>query len=297
MSKFNLKATFDQEVEMHTEFENQSYKSNRKVREKVFFYKDLIANSKNRSVNQDKVLSIAESIFTNGRMIDKPQVTLLDNGKALLWAGHHRVAAITYLVEEKGLKEFEYIKCDVLENNDIDNEILMIDTNLEREELSVYDKMIAIGRKEELYLLKKRKKELNYAGSARSYIASTSKNLEETQVGVHLRVYKKASKQVKVALKDEKITLTQAYNLAALPDKEQVIELKKIISPKKSIQRQKEKQDAFFEELRVSIQEKVNIQVFIKKNMLSFKFDNNDQLMNLLNVLNLGVNKNDKEIN
>lgn len=287
MSKFNLKAAFDQEAEMHAELENQSYVSNRKVREKVFFYKDLIANSKNRSINQDKVLSIAESIITNGRMIDKPQVTLLENGQGLLWAGHHRTAAITYLVEEKGLKEFEYIKCDVLENNSLDNEILMIDTNLEREELSVYDKMIAIGRKEELYLLKKQKKELDYAGSARSYIASTSKNLEETQVGVHLRVYKKACKQVKSALKDEKITLTKAYNLAALPDKEQVVELKKMMNPKKSVQKQKEQQDAFLEELRTSIQQKVNTQVSIKKNMLSFKFDNNDQLMNLLEILNL----------
>lgn len=283
MSKFNLKATFDQEVEMHTELENQSYKSNRKVREKVFFYKDLIANSKNRSVNQDKVLSIAESIIANGRMIDKPQVTLLSNGKALLWAGHHRTAAVTYLVEEKGMDEFEYIKCDVLEQNELDNELLMIDTNLEREELSVYDKMNAIGRKEELYLLKKRKKELEYAGSARSYIASTSKNLEETQVGVHLRVYKKGCKAVKSALKDEKITLTQAYKLAALTEKEQKAKLEEILFPKKK----KNQEDKVLQYVRDKLEDKMNRKVSINKNAISFKFDSINDLSKLLNELNL----------
>lgn len=284
-SKFNLKDTFNQEVEMHTEFNDQTYTSIQKIREKVFHYQDLIANEKNRSVNHNKVLSIAESIEANGRMIDKPQVTLLENGKALLWAGHHRTAAIKYLVEEKGLKEYEYIKCDILENNALDNEILMIDTNLEREELSLYDKMMAIGRKEELYHLKKQKKEIDYSGSARAYIAQASKNLEETQVGVNLRVYKKAGKQVKKALKDEKITLTQAYKLAALPNNEQVIELNKILKLKKSIQKQKEQQDILLENLQLQIQNEINMPVSLKKNMLTFKFKDLDHLFELLDIL------------
>lgn len=283
MSKFNLKDTFDQEVETYTELDQQTYQSANKVREKVFYYKDLIPNKKNRLVNHDKVLSIAESIIANGRMIDKPQVTLLDNGKALLWAGHHRTAAITYLVEEKGLKEFEYIKCDVLENNDLDNEILMIDTNLAREELSVYDKMNAIGRKEELYLFKKKNKELEYVGSARSYISSTSKNLNETQIGVHLRVYKKGCNEVKNALKDEKITLTQAYKLAALNEKEQKEKLKEILFPKKK----KKQEDKALQYIRDKLEDKMNRKVSVNKNTITFKFDSINDLSNLLNELNL----------
>lgn len=280
---FNLKDTFAKESEIHTDIENQTYKSTKRVREKVFHYKDLIPNEKNRTVNQDKVLSIAESIVANGRMIDKPQVTLLETGQGLLWAGHHRTAAIKYLVEEKGMSEYEYIKCDVLEQNEVDNELLMIDTNLEREELSTFDKMNAIGRKEELYLLKKRKKEIEYTGTARSYIASTSKNLEETQVGVHLRVYKKACKTVKNALKDEKITLTQAYKIAALPENEQALKLKEVLSPKK----QKNQENEFLQRISIKLENKMSRKVSINKNTISFKFESIHDLSNLLKELNL----------
>lgn len=287
MSKFNLRDTFDQEVELRSELANQTYQSHKKVFEKTFHYRQLVANEKNRELKKEKVRSIAESIIVNDRIIDKPQVTLLEDGNALIWAGHHRVAAIRYLVEERGLTKFEYIKCDVSPSHETDNEILMIDTNLEREELSPYDRMIAIGRKEELLKIKRQKAKQNgneIIGSIRSEIAAKVESLSETQIGLYLRIYKKATDVVKQELKNNTITLTTAYKLSSLDSKKQKKQLNEILNPKKKKKQQNSNLE--FDHIKDKIQDSIGVKVTLNDKMLTFHYSELSALLEKLHLQN-----------
>lgn len=145
---------------------------------KTYHYLDLLPNPKQEQIFDIKdVESKAESIEQVG-LLQAPLVqAIAGSNQAVIIAGHKRVKAIAYLVEEKGRKDLEYIRCQEFKNkDDAASEIALIDTNLEASELSNYEKMMAIGRKEELL------KASGSKGTLRSVIAEKS-HLNETQIG------------------------------------------------------------------------------------------------------------------
>lgn len=177
---------------------------------KTYHYLDLLPNPKQSQIFDIKdVESKAESIEQVG-LLQAPLVQPIAGSKqATIIAGHKRVKAIAYLVEEKGRKDLEYIRCQEFKNkNDAASEIALIDTNLEASELSNYEKMMAIGRKEELL------KASGSKGTLRSVIAEKS-HLNETQIGYYLRCYKSLIPEGKELLRSNKLTLKQAIELAA----------------------------------------------------------------------------------
>ena len=255
-------------------------------RTKIVDYKKLIPFKKNRSLVSQRVSQLVESIKLHGKLLEDPIVTENHDGTYTILSGHHRLAAIKQLVEIEHLSEFSKLRVKIEEKNDLDNELTMIDCNLEREELSSFDKMMAIGRKEEILLEKKERKEIQYAGSTRSYIAA-SNQLKETQVGVYLRVYKKGSKPLKKALQENKLNITQAYDLAILDSNEQDEKLKDFLNPNKKLRNKNRQCDIFLEDLRSKIESKVQSKVILNKNTLSFKFSSIEVLNNLLELLHL----------
>lgn len=177
---------------------------------RIYHYKDLLPNPKQSQIFDIKdVESKAESIEQVG-LLQAPLVqAIAGSNQAVIIAGHKRVKAIAYLVEKKGRKDLEYIRCQEFKNkDDAASEIALIDTNLEASELSNYEKMMAIGRKEELL------KASGSKGTLRSVIAEKS-HLNETQIGYYLRCYKSLIPEGKELLRNNKLTLKQAIELAA----------------------------------------------------------------------------------
>lgn len=197
---------------------------------KLLDLKLLIPNEKNRKLDDANVLDLARNIRING-LLQYPIVVPNDDGTFTIIAGHNRIAACNVNVKTYGEKQFERIRCIIKPKDDINNELMMIDTNLKINALGPYDMMIAIGRKEEL--LKKMKSENKLKGNLKDIIAEQS-TLARSQVQTYLTIYKKGSQEVKNELKQKKINLSQALNLSKLPKEDQVISLHKVHDKKKN---------------------------------------------------------------
>ena len=215
---FNLDAIFEKEQKQNI----GNIYIGQKMNEQKIHYTKIKVNVLNRDINQMKVDSIAESIKLNG-LLEKPYVTGPNNEFYTLWAGHHRLKAIELLVNS-GFQEYEMVDCIILENNPVKNELLMLDSNLERAELSPYDTMMYFGRKEEL-LNKMRIDGVEVKGTLRDVIALHS-GYRPTQVGSYLKIYKKGCKELKKALKINKVNLSVATKLASLSVDEQRLSIK-----------------------------------------------------------------------
>mgnify|MGYP000036042469 CR=1 FL=1 len=177
----------------------------------------LIPSENNRKLNDAFVDELADNIKLNG-LLQAPVVTPIDNGMYRILTGHHRVAACKKLNKADG--SFQTIRCMIKRKDEIDCELLMLDTNLKINTLNPYDRMMAIGRKEEL-LKEKKKREQIKGGNIKMIIAEET-GLKRSQVQTYLTIYKKASVEVKKALQNEQITLSQAASLAKKTNVEQI---------------------------------------------------------------------------
>lgn len=165
---------------------------------------NIIDNPKNRSVSDAKVAEYAESILEIG-MIEDPVVTSMGNGTFMILSGHHRIAACRKLSQT--YDGYDVVRCKVMQKDEIDQEIVLLQGNIMHNPLTAYEKMIAIGRQEELLRMKGER------GTLRSKIAQNT-GLKPTQVQTNLTIYKKATPEVKEALKEGTITLEHARELA-----------------------------------------------------------------------------------
>lgn len=165
---------------------------------------NIIDNPKNRSVSDAKVAEYAESILEIG-MIEDPVVTSMGNGTFMILSGHHRIAACRKLSQT--YDGYDIVRCKVMQKDEIDQELVLLQGNIMHNPLTAYEKMIAIGRQEELLRMKGER------GTLRSKIAQNT-GLKPTQVQTNLTIYKKATPEVKEALKEGTITLEHARELA-----------------------------------------------------------------------------------
>lgn len=177
----------------------------------------LIPSEINRELDNDFVTELANNIRMNGLM-QYPVVKPIGDGTFTILAGHHRIAACKKLKEADG--SYQTVRCLIKRSDDIDSELLLLDTNLQINTLSVYDKVMAIGRKEEL-LKEKKKRDHAKGGNLKNIIAEES-GLKRSQIQNYLTVYKKAAPEVKEALRQEKITLTQAVAISQKPMNDQL---------------------------------------------------------------------------
>lgn len=259
---------------------------NVKARTKLIHYTKLVPHKENRVINQDAVMRIVNSIKVNGQLFDS--VHVVDNGDETytILAGHHRHRAVTYVVEVEGLKQYEYIRCVIQDEDELDNDLLMIDSNLEREELSPYDTMIAIGKKEEILIKKRERGDLvqgkPITGALRKIIADDSP-IEDTQVGTYLRVYKKGTNKVKEALKYNQITLAQAGEIAKLKDKQDSA-LHDLLNPKKKQKIVVEK-NVHLQALEHALQSAFATKVTVSEKSLTIKYTSNDDLNRILEIM------------
>ena len=256
---------------------------------KLFYYKDLLANPKQAEIFDMKdIESKARSIENIGLLQPLLVESIPGSRQAVLIAGHKRLAAIKMLVEEKNLMQFQYVWCKVQEPDEIMNELALIDTNLEASELTNYEKMMAIGRKEEI-LRENGKKGL------RSMIASQS-NLEETMVGYYLKLYKKLCRSCKQLLREERINIKQAIKISNLSEEEQEriaaeIEsgstFEEAIGKKQDQKKQQDEDGIFSRDVAHKMATRLQTKVAITPSQIKISYSGTDDLNRVLELLGM----------
>lgn len=242
----------------------------------------LIPNPKNRELNEEKVLEYMASIRLNGLLQD-PLVQPLDDDTYMILSGHHRIAAYRRLAKENPV--FRSIECKVA-SADLDSihaEMALIDGNL-NSPLSAYEKVMAIGRKEELLkeLANDHKHELGKGkGTLRDIIAAQI-SLQSTQVGKYLRIYKRSCNEVLKALKANDITVEQASIICKFP-----LEQQPQLLHSQSYKNKIHSNDIFLEDLRVKLQQRLDTKVHIQSNKLEISYTDTDDLNRILEQLQL----------
>ena len=194
--------------------------------------KDIERNKKNfyEIVNVDE---LAEDIKMNG-LNHNLVVRKLDNGKYELISGERRYTALTQLVEQ-GNEIFALVPCKVIEANDIDSEIILIQTNAQTRELTEIEKLEQVKRLTELYKTKKKNGE-KVPGKIREIIANDLK-LSPTQVGRYERINKNLIPELKEILENGNLTIANASEFSSLSEDNQKVILE-IINNKVEISKE-----------------------------------------------------------
>lgn len=229
---------------------------------------DIINNPNNRMINENKVIEYAESIKEIG-IIEDPVVMAISADKYMLLSGHHRIAACRLLAQTDST--YQVVRCKVTDKDEIDSELMLLHANIKNNPLTVYEKMMAIGREEELLRLKKTK------GTLRMIISQNT-GLKDTQVQTNLTVYKKAIPEVKEALKNGTITLDKARSIAVLPEADQL----------ERLQEKKHKEISIF---RISVQNhlmsELQTKVMLTGHEIKISFTDENDLNRILERLNM----------
>lgn len=229
MEKSKIKAMFEENPEEQTLTSSSSFQKNHPAFQnntRVYNVDDLIPSDKNKGIFDLKDIdSKAASILENG-LLQMPRVKPIENSKqATILAGHKRIAACKKLVSE-GHEEFQFIRCEIDNRDELRAERVIIDTNLETSKLSTFELMQAVGRKAEL--IQQERSEKGLEGRTVDIIAENS-YLERTQVGYYLKCYKKLGEVAKTALRENRITLKEAIQLA---DEDEPTQVKVIVDMK-----------------------------------------------------------------
>ena len=180
-------------------------------------YQKLIPNEHNiYHIDEKDIQDLADDIEDNG-LLQNLVVKPLEDGNYLLVAGHKRYNAIKELVENRGLDKFSSIYCYILDKNESEEETLLKlhTTNLLSRDITEYEMMEAIKTLKDIYqkLAEQGKKP---KGKVRDLI-SEQVNLGSTQVQKYMTIADKASDETLEALKEQNITVEEAYKQTKNP--------------------------------------------------------------------------------
>lgn len=185
------------------------------ARVKKIHYKSIIPNEYNK-YTIDKIEELADTIETLG-LLQPLLIKPIGNNTYSLISGHRRYEAITMLVEVRHLEGYANIDCiisDEVESDTVTKLKLHI-SNVSNRELSEFDKMNAIA---DLRDLNKQaiSEGVPLKGKMRDII-SGQMNLGPTQIQNYLTVADKATVEIKRALQERNITLSEAIDAIKNP--------------------------------------------------------------------------------
>ncbi len=177
----------------------------------------IVRNEKNFYEIND-IEELAEDISING-LNHNLVVIPLEKGLYKLISGERRYTALKSLVE-KGEEKFKIVPCKISNLNELDSEIVLIQSNAQTRELSESDKLKQVQRLTELYKIKKNNGEK--VGRIREVIASDT-GLSPTQVGRYERINKSLIPELKSLLEEGNLTVANASEFSVLSEDNQKI--------------------------------------------------------------------------
>lgn len=195
---------------------------------------DIVINNRKRKLNKDKVKELAKSMKLIGQL--EPITITSDN---ILLAGWHRVEAAKML-------GWDTIKAELFNGNELERELVEIDENLMRNDLTILEQGEHLARRQELVGWKNGMNQYSLGGDTMSPPKSTSEiaqniGLNERSAQRRMQAARNIITEVKDAIRDTEIanSTTQLLELARLSPEKQ-IEISNFLSGEMTIPQAKQ---------------------------------------------------------
>lgn len=170
--------------------------------------------SKHNFYDTNGIEQLAASLRSTGGILQPLLVKKRDMGEYEVIAGHRRRLAAILNVEQKGLKEYEFLPCIVLKNEEeIYDQLSLILTNFNIRDKSEYEKMLEVIKLKELIssLCDAEKKQF----TARDLRKSLSETLgmSQTKIQDYMTIYKRLDEKSMKKFKNSEIGVSAALEL------------------------------------------------------------------------------------
>lgn len=202
---------------------------------KWIHYTKLKSNEKQyRGAAEGRVIELASLIEASGGILQNLIVRKIDTDEYEIIAGHHRRDACRYLVEEKGLTEYEFLPCEVKSISDVLAEFQLYSSNGFVPKTD-YERMHEIERMK--FLLENFPEAFPHMKSTGRMVERLSDQLHmpKTTVGEYLSISSNLGEKGMQAFKDGEIKKSAAVALARLPEQEQEELIKEGVTSHKEI--------------------------------------------------------------
>ena len=202
---------------------------------KWIHYTKLIDNKAQYCNERDKgeIIALAELIEADKGILQNVLVRKVDTDEYEIIAGHKRRRAVRYLVEERGLKEYEFIPCIIENLSDVRAEFQLYSTNGHHEKTD-YEKMHELERVK--YLLETYPEEFPHLQTGRMVERLAKQmHMSKTTVGEYLSISNNLGNKAREAFKEGNIKKSAAVEIASLPEKEQEKLIEKGVTAQKDI--------------------------------------------------------------
>ena len=190
----------------------------------------------------DAVFNLADAIEAEGQVLQNLIVRKADADRYEILAGHKRTMACQVLVEERNLKQYEFLPCVIMEKNDIRAEFSVYTTNTHYEE-TPYQTMHRIERTK--YLLENfpdQFPEVQGRGRMVEKLAQLL-NKRRSMISDYQSIAHNLGEKAMKEFQKNSITKSAATALAGLEEEEQDALIEKGITSYKEIQDYKKKKD------------------------------------------------------
>lgn len=167
-----------------------------------------------------EMLSLAMGIKATNGLAQPVIARKIDVDQYELVAGHNRIVAITYLVEEEGLKQFEFVPCVVRELTDAQAEFLCNDSNNFRPKTD-WELMHELETKKKL--LEDCPEDFPHLQGIGRMVEKLAiqMNMKRSTVGEYLQISKNLSDKGMEAFQAGELNKSAAVAISALPHQEQ----------------------------------------------------------------------------
>lgn len=238
MGKFNLNQILNSASRQAAEGGDNPPRPTESEIKKISVF-DLVPSEEN-FYSMREIEELKAAIEIAGKVLQNLVVVPLENGKYKVIAGHRRRLASIALVED-GKPQYEFVPCSVepteeaAEDQEIRDGLNLIVTNSQREK-TAWDKIEEVRYLRDV--LEKAKTRPRFAGllraiaertfgggevqadGTRDFIAKVL-HTSTTQIGRYDTIIRHLSPEFKAELKEDRINLSTAYELAGLPEDEQ----------------------------------------------------------------------------
>lgn len=177
----------------------------------------IIRNEKNFYEITD-IDELAEDILLNG-LNHNLVVKKVENNLYKLISGERRYTALKSLVKS-GESKFKYVPCKISNLNEVDSEIILIQSNAQSRELSEVEKLKQVQRLTELYSIKKKNGET--VGRIRNLISKDT-GLSPTQIGRYSSINNNLIPELRELLNEGELSVANASEFSTLSEDNQNI--------------------------------------------------------------------------
>lgn len=206
---------------------------------KWLHYTKLVNNAKQYRSDQDRenIIDLASLIEADEGVTQNLIVRKIDTDRYEIIAGHHRCAACKYLAEERGLKQYEFLPCEVVKLDEVRAEFQLYSSNGFIPKTD-YEIMHELERMR--YLITNFPEEFPHLQSGRMVERlATQTKMNKTTVGEYLTISKNLGEKGMEAFKEGSLKKSAAVEMAALPEKEQEKLLDQGVTSQKDIENYK----------------------------------------------------------